>query len=81
MSAIVERLIYLIQSEDSILQAENIELSSLLARLEPQQIPAANSKEVASVIDMMFLTNNVLAENVAHLNRIHQHLTRSATLC
>jgi hypothetical protein len=76
MQTNIERLRHLILVKDTFLAAENEELNSLLVRLEPQEIPADLTQEVADIINMMFLTNNVEAKNAAHLERIQQHMTQ-----
>lgn len=81
MSTDTEKLIDLIRNKDFFHEATNKELNILLTKLEPDQIPLEYKKDVADIIDVMFLTDNVFAANKAHVDRIHQFLIQNITPC
>lgn len=81
MSTNIEKLIKLIQRNDSFHKAENEELNDIFTNLEPEQIPSEYRKDVISIIDMMFLTGNVLSGNRACFENIHEFLMRKVNLC
>ena len=81
MSRDTEKLIDLIRHKDSFHEATNKELNILLTKVEPHQIPLEYRRDLADIIDVMFLTDNVLAANKAHIDRIHQFLIQNTTPC